>query len=78
MAGHVGVRASHRDANRLRAWTGGCSDSCVKGIVAREERAGPRRTQSMTKEEETLPTMVGEAGLEMSTTARESENWPTT
>ena len=39
---------------------------------------GPRRTSSMTNEEETLPTMVGENGLEMSTTARESENLPVT
>ena len=39
----------------------------------RQGRAQPQRTQSMTEESETLPTMEGDAGLEMSITARESE-----
>ena len=36
------------------------------------EREKPQRTHPMTEEEETLAVMEGEAGLDTSTTARES------
>ena len=41
-------------------------------------RAKLRRTLFMTEESETLPTMEGEAGLEMSITASESDSNPVT
>ena len=40
--------------------------------------AKPQRTNLMTEKSETLPVMEGEAGLDTSTTARESDSAPVT
>ena len=79
-AGHVSVRAGHCDTIRLRGRTGVRDRATLAPPWTGRADAGRaklRRTQFMTEESETLPTMVGEAGLDASITARELELSPT-